>query len=453
MSLRAKLTLSASLVTLLALALLAVGSGAVLARVSWSDLDRDLRLQGQLVLKAARENGELLPFVASSLRLESGVAAALAYRDGRALWVGGNEVSPRPLDPAALRAHAAGDGPPDGTFVTCACGEWRVASVSSGAYHVQVARPTAPVRETLNAYARGAVLVGAGAALLAGLVTWLAVSSAISPLERLARRVRHLDSPEPVPGVERHDEVGALARALDRSLDALRVTRQREARFLADASHELRHPVTALVTDLEHTLSRPRELPEARAALGRSYRVALHLRDLTQNLLALTRSRAARPARVPLDLLALASDVADLLVPLAAAKDLELEVYGEPAWVRGDPVLLTRAVENLVQNAIKFTDEGFVRVDVRPGGARVRLDVTDSGPGLPDGPVAPLFEPFAQAAFPANGTRREGAGLGLAVVKSVVDAHGGQVWLTTLPEGGTRVWVELPAEPPGPGAR
>jgi two-component system, sensor histidine kinase and response regulator len=150
-----------------------------------------------------------------------------------------------------------------------------------------------------------------------------------------------------------------------------------------------------------------------------------------------------------LDLLPLASDVVDRLMPLAAAKGLFIDMNGLPAKLQGDRVLLTRLVENLIGNAIKYTNQGSIRVDVRPleqslepklpEPKQIILTVTDTG--IPTDKLEAVFQPFNRA----NLEHRDGFGLGLAVVESVIEAHNGRTEIVSQIYKGTQVKVFLPA--------
>lgn len=436
LSLRLRLALLSGGVTLAALTALAVGSGLALERSRLAGLDGELKAQARAVLAAALEvtGGRLPPQIEQELTLETGRSSALVYQSGRLVWRGGRTDDPVPLDPAGRIGEPVR---------ICSCGAWRVYSLGRGEVRVQIGRPLAPIRSTLADYAGAAILAGLLAALGAGVLTALVMGSATAPLARLARRVRRLESNEPIPALERRDELGALAWALEASLQELRQTREREARFLADASHELRTPVTAMIADLQHALSRPHPPAEPWLALERTLRGATHLRELASNLLALTRAGTGQPSRVRLDLLELASQAADRLMPLASAKGLEIVVTGEVAELLGDPVLLSRAIENLIGNAIKFTDVGLVRLEVAASAQFVKLTVTDTGAGIGPVQLERLWQPFHRA-DPAH---RDGYGLGLAVVRGVVEAHGGTVGLSSTVGCGTVVSIELPTTP------
>ncbi|MBI0446569.1 sensor histidine kinase [Deinococcus sp. DB0503] len=439
------LSVGLTLGTLLALAALV---GALLWHAEVGAVTEEVSAQAETLLTLARAAPGALPEEAEELLYRGGAASsALAYEDGRLVWAGGARgplhlsrsappgTLPRsgPLDPAFLRGNA-----PERTVRV---GNLVVASRRGGHDVVQVGRSLLPARRTLERYTLAATFAGVLLAALAGLVTTLAVGRILSPLELLAARVRHLDAPTPLPGLQEAGEVGDLARALSLSLAELRERREREELFLANASHELRTPVSALLADVQHVRSRPRTLDEYRAALARAERAALRLQELTGNLLTLTRARRI-PARREADLLELAGNVVDRLQPLASQRGLDLTLTGEPTSARVEPALVTRLLENLIGNALKFTPQGEVTVTVRPRGAAAELLVEDSGPGVPEG-VEDLFEPFARGRAPG-----EGFGLGLAVVREVVTAHGGWMRLERRGEGGTRARVLLPRDLP-----
>lgn len=423
MKLRLRLMLLSVGVTLATLVALGTLVGTLLWRVEVAATRSVVAAQADALIEIAlRSDGPLPPEASSVLLREGRGSTATAYEGGRRVWQSSR------VEPSVVVL------PPDRT--PARVDDLLVATRQQGDDLVRVARSLEPAIRTLERYILVTAISGLLLAGLAGLVTALAVRRTLKPLEQLAARVRHLDDPAPVPGTASADEVGALARALAASLDELRARRAREELFLANASHELRTPVTALLADIEQTRSRPRAGPELEAALDRAGRAASRLRDLTGDLLTITRARLA-PDRRPFDLFDLAGDVVDRLQPLAVRAGLTLFLDGEPVLADVDAGLVTRALENLVGNAIKFTPSGEVNVTVRATGGGAELVVEDTGPGLPA--VPGLFEPFSR-----GDTRREGFGLGLAVVREVVEAHGGRVRAESRVGGGSRFEVVLP---------
>ncbi|PNY80849.1 sensor histidine kinase [Deinococcus koreensis] len=451
MTLRARLTLLTSLV--LALTLLAsLGvAGGVLWRVELRSIGQQIDAQAEALLAIATTTPERLDATARDILQENGVtAAARVYRGSTVIWTDGSRRSLQP-DPGVLQGQQ--------TRVVRQVGDLLIASQRSGPLSVEVGRSLEPLERLLRRYALIAGLTLLALSALAGLVVARMVRRALSPLEALAGRVQGLEwqslrSAGPLPALTDAGEVGALARALDGSLSALRAERERETLFLASASHELRTPVTAMLADVQHTLSRPRPEAELRSTLERTERTASRLRLLTGNLITLTRAQrlpAAQDAPTrALDLLQLAGEAVDLLQPLAMRRSLDLWLDGAAVWVRGDHTLLGSMAENLIGNAIKFTPPGGrITVTVRPAGAHATLSVEDSGPGFPAGT---LTDAFVRGATQVEG-QVEGFGLGLAVVRQVVEAHGGTLELGRAggsdgtEEPGARVVVTLPAAP------
>ena len=237
---------------------------------------------------------------------------------------------------------------------------------------MQVGRNLRPLTQLLTRYLVVAVLALLLLSALAGAAAAWAVRQSLRSLERLVQRVQHLGTAQPVPGTEERSEVGALARALETSLAELHAERRRESLFLASASHELRTPVTAMLADLQHTLARERSPEEVQAALRRTEKTATRLRQLTGNLMSLTRAQHSTERRRS-DLLDLAGEAVDLLQPLALSRDIDLWLDGASAAVQVDSSLFSGVLENLIGNALKFSPAGGrVDVVVRPLSARPR---------------------------------------------------------------------------------
>jgi two-component system, OmpR family, sensor kinase len=232
-------------------------------------------------------------------------------------------------------------------------------------------------------------------------------------------------------------------------------------RFMADAAHELRTPVTAVRSRAEVTLQRTRSPQEYIASLRAIERETERLGGIVEDLLMLARADAGeRPIqreRVFLDDLTL--DAAESARTIADRKGVRLEVDDfEEAPVNGDPTLLRQLVLILLDNAIKFTEAGgIVRIGVRVIGAIAALNVSDSGAGIAGEHIPHVFERFyrgdpARQRASANDIGSEGVGLGLSIAQWIVDQHGGTIQIDSTRGHGTTVVVQFPAEPMGQSA-
>lgn len=306
------------------------------------------------------------------------------------------------------------------------------------------------------------VVLGALAAWLAGRVV---VRRQLRPLQEVAQTAHavaglplasgEIGVTERVPAhlTDERTEVGQVGAALNTllahvegSLDARHRSEQQVRRFVADASHELRTPLATIAGYTELARRRPDDPATAATALGKVEEESGRMTSLVEDLLLLARLDAGRPlAREPVDLTRLLLEaVADARV-LAPEHHWRLELPGEAVEVLGDEQRLHQVVTNLLTNARKHTPTGTtVTVTARPAGFAVH----DDGPGFPADLVSAggrgAFERFARGDAARTRGRSGGAGLGLAIVQAVVDAHGGRVELRSTPQGST-IEVQLPA--------
>ena len=211
-------------------------------------------------------------------------------------------------------------------------------------------------------------------------------------------------------------------------------------RFAANASHELRSPLTVIRTEVEVALADPGADARELRAMGEGVLETVDRMDgLLDDLMLLVRSGAALPRREPVDLAAVAATAARR----AGAGPVALRLALSPVAVRGEPRLLERLAENLVENGVRYNEPGgFVAVETRSGeGGGALLRVVNSGPRVDAARAATLLEPFERG---GRGRDDRGAGLGLSIVRAVAEAHGGRVALATRREGGLAVDVTLP---------
>jgi two-component system OmpR family sensor kinase len=343
---------------------------------------------------------------------------------------------------------------PDGRPVTSDDGDFRVVAAQGGTLVVAV--PLTEVSDSLARLLRiEAVVIGGVLALLAAL-SWLLVRLGLRPLDRIGQTAGAIAAgslSERVAPADGRTEVGRLGLALNAMLDRLeRAFAEREAseerlrRFLADASHELRTPLSSIRGYAElFRLGAVPEGEEQARALRRIEDEAARMGVLVEDLLVLARLDELRePDRAPVDLAALAEDAVADARATAPDRDVSLTLT-DPAVVEADADALRQVLANLLRNAVTHTPAGTpIEVDVRPLDEMVVLTVRDHGPGLPTDRPQELFERF----WRAEGGRergRAGAGLGLAIVAGIVEAHGGRVSAGEAPGGGAQFAVALPA--------
>jgi signal transduction histidine kinase len=317
-------------------------------------------------------------------------------------------------------------------------------TVVAGADLGSVMAAQAALAQLMTLAGVAAILVsGFGGLWLAGralgpVATMTAEAAAISQadLERRLQEPRTLD------------EVGVLARTLNRMLDRVAESVQRHRSFLAAASHDLRTPLAALQAELELADDARVSPDELRAALRAARGDVARLADLADDLLELVATEATgRPLlRAPIVVSELTDSVIRRLGPLALAAEVDLTVDASHQIVNLDRVRTEQAIGNLVANAITHAPGGsaveiLARVAAPDGSPVLEVEILDRGPG-----VAPLereliFEPFHRGA----GARGAGAGLGLATARAAAAAHGGQIGVDDRPGGGARFWLRLPA--------
>ncbi|BCJ49540.1 sensor protein CutS [Actinoplanes sp. NBRC 14428] len=289
---------------------------------------------------------------------------------------------------------------------------------------------------------RGGIAL-AGVGLVGVWLSWLAARRTLRPLQQItatARRVADRNLHERIGLTGPHDELRRLADTFDDMLARLDGAFAAQRRFAANASHELRTPLAINRTLIEVALSRPHPSAEIRQLGETMLAVNARHEKLIDGLLLLARSDGAVLDPVPVDL----ADITTRVVAGVTEPGVELAVSTRPSPVRGDPVLLERMVQNLVQNAVAYNRRpGRVDVVCEPG----TLTVTNTGPVIAAYEVPRLFEPFQRLTDRVGSAR--GTGLGLSIVRSVSRAHGGEVTAQPGPHGGLTVTVTVP---PGPGA-
>jgi signal transduction histidine kinase len=284
----------------------------------------------------------------------------------------------------------------------------------------------------------GLIALGLGLVLL---VLFRIARRVLSPIAAMADTVRRLGPQNLGQRISyggAHDEMRSLADALDELLDRMATGYEGQRRFAANASHELRTPLTVQRTLVEVAVDTGAQSVSSLAT--QLLAVNERTERLIEGLLVLAESDRGLPGTEPVRLDVLVNDVLDRFAEQAAEREVTLRRLVIERTVPGDPVLLDRMISNLVGNAVKYNQpQGFVEVVVADTPA---LAVHNSGQRVPATEVPALFEPFRR--LTAERTNRDGAGLGLSIVRSIATAHHGTVSAEPGTEGGLRVTVDLP---------
>jgi signal transduction histidine kinase len=299
------------------------------------------------------------------------------------------------------------------------------------------------------------LLIGGPVTLaLAAAVGWVVAGAALRPVERMRQEADAIsvsDKGRRLPIPAGRDEITRLGNTLNAMIGRLEAAFERERRFVADASHELRTPLAILKAELDLARSRSRTKPELLAAVSSASEETDRLIELAETLLVYSRVEGDRMPlrREATSLDQLLREACSALAARAVAAGVDVQV--EPTRITAvvDPVRIRQAVENLVTNALAHTPRGGqVRVSATLQGETVRLAVADTGPGFDSRVLPRAFEPFATGPAPSAGTgppAGQGAGLGLAIVRAIAQAHGGHASAENPPGGGACVTVCLPA--------
>ena len=285
-----------------------------------------------------------------------------------------------------------------------------------------------------------------GVLLLAAVIGWAVAGRVLAPLKRItgtARRVSDESLAERIPVAGADDELRELGETLNSMLDRLEGSFASQQRFVANASHELRSPLTVIRAEAEVALANPE--PDLDELLGMAEAVvdaSRRTEALLAGLLILARSQPDLLRRRPVDLDAAVQAAVDDAERHAADERVGLTTRLDHAEVEGDPALLERVAANLIENGIRYNRPGgYVDVQTRSGIGSVELRVENSGPPVDAGAAARLTEPFERLGREADA---RGAGLGLSIVSAVSRAHGGSLSIEPRPGGGLVVSVRLP---------
>jgi len=324
-------------------------------------------------------------------------------------------------------------------------GEWRIYGVQNGTRVIQVAQKTEVRRDRAISLAMHALWPAIPIGLLLFAAAWWVVTAALSPLERIGRDLatRNENSLDPIDARRVPQEVALLVEELNSLLARMAQALQSQQRFVADAAHELRSPLTALKLQVQ-TLARAKDDTARHQGVARLQGGVDRASRLVEQLLALARQDPlSEPSeRNPISLPACIEQAAGDVAPIAAVRQIQLE-YGPYAHaeIDGDAEGVRILVRNLLDNAVRYAPEGGrVRINLATDKDHARVTIEDSGSGIPEENRDRIFDRF----YRVPGTSPSGSGLGLAIVKAIAERHGATVELGQAALGGLAVTVAFP---------
>jgi heavy metal sensor kinase len=294
------------------------------------------------------------------------------------------------------------------------------------------------------------LIAAGGGVLLFGLVGgWWVASRAIRPIEAIsatAIKIAGGDLSQRINAANTDNELGRLAALLNSTFARLEAAFAHQARFTSDASHELRTPVSVILAQTQMALSRQRPASDYRESLEACQRAAQRMRKLTESLLALARLDAGQEPmkNEPFDLSRVARECVELVRPLAVERGLDVHCELPAVPCLGDAERIGQVATNLLTNAIQYTrNGGKIQISTAAQNGSAVLTVTDTGTGIPPEDLPHIFERFYRA--DKSRSRLQGhSGLGLAICKAIVDAHGGTIDVSSQPGAGSSFVVKLP---------
>jgi heavy metal sensor kinase len=415
------------------------------------------QLDDDLAARAAR--------VISALEVDAGRLALQGQGGDESFAVGGEFVGlydrsgklldssaapPKPAD--AIAAFTAGSTTARSETVTTGTERLRIRAVpvaeSGHLATVVIVRSLAPIDAAVRQLLGILGLTLPLAVAIAAVGGYLLAYRALRPVELLRRAAEDYGandlSRRLAPRNLRDDELGRLARTIDAMLDRVAAAVEQQRRFTGDASHELRTPIATILADASLSLERSRSAEDSRAAIARIESEAARMARIVEGLLVLARAdaRSAPTHSENVDVGAVLEASVRRVTPRATERGARIEARVDHGLLVADrDAGLERVFDNLLDNAIRYAPAGTaIELDVAARDGMARVAVTDHGPGIPPDERARVFERFHRSPGASGG----GAGLGLAIARAIVDAHGGSMALTETRGGGATFVVQLP---------
>ena len=317
-------------------------------------------------------------------------------------------------------------------------------------YRVMVGTSLTPALAELRHLAAWLVAIGGGIIVVGLSVGWWLATRALRPIEAISRTAEEIargDLSKRINSSETESELGQLAVVLNSTFSRLDAAFEQQRQFTSDAAHELRTPVSVILTQTQSTLNKERSPAEYRETLEACQRAAQRMRRLIESLLELARLDAGQETmkRIPFDLANTTRDCVEMIRPLADERRITIRAELSPAMCHGDSERVAQVVLNLLTNAVQHNkDSGEIHVSTNPSNGSVTLNVSDNGPGIAPEHLPHLFKRFYRA--DAARTSSQGrSGLGLAISSAIIHAHGGSIEVESKVGAGSTFTARLPA--------
>lgn len=295
------------------------------------------------------------------------------------------------------------------------------------------------------------MFISIGLVILVSILFSRSIARPILQLEEAARDISEGNMDRTL-NLDRKDEFGTLADSLNRMAERLRADNkemkriyEKQGQFFADITHEIRNPLHTISGSLEMLEMNTLNEQQRKKYLESAARQTERINRLFKDLLTLQRydSDSYFIEKKGFDIYQILTQLVELHEPEAAEKGLKLVLDGQPQPVVGDPDKIEQVLENLITNAIKYTNKGEIHLSVTTGDESVKVEVSDTGIGISEEHQKRLFDRFYRT-DKARSRDKGGTGLGLAVVKSILNAHGTDIELTSISGKGSRFWFKLP---------
>ena len=316
-------------------------------------------------------------------------------------------------------------------------------------YRVMVGTSLAPVLAELRHLAMWLVLIGGGIVVCGLTVGWWLASRALKPIEAISRTAEEIargDLSKRINSSETESELGQLAVVLNSTFSRLDAAFEQQRQFTSDAAHELRTPVSVILTQTQSTLNKERSPAEYRETLEACQRAAQRMRRLIESLLELARIDAGQETmkRIRFDLANTTRECVEMIRPLADERRITIRTELLPAGCHGDSERVAQVALNLLTNAVQHNKNGSqIHIVTKHINGSAVLIVSDTGPGIASEHLPHLFKRFYRA--DAARTSSQGrSGLGLAISSAIVNAHGGSIGVESKVGEGSVFTVRLP---------